>query len=116
MVKRDHGHLVDEARQCKATVKGGHRQCLNPPIVGRDYCGTHGGLPPLSASEKDVRRELAGSLLETQFAGSFGTLAQYLKCPPEDTVAILKEQRKAKATRELLDKVIPRLTEIRKLL
>ena len=38
----DHGHPVDEERQCKAETKQG-RRCKNPPLVGKTFCAIHGG-------------------------------------------------------------------------
>ena len=42
MTRYDHGHEVDESRQCSASTRFG-RQCRNRALVGKPHCALHGG-------------------------------------------------------------------------
>ena len=43
MTRYDHGHAVDESRQCSADTVSG-RQCRNRALLGKPNCATHEGL------------------------------------------------------------------------
>jgi hypothetical protein len=57
MIRRDHGYLVDESRQCEATIKGGGRQCGNRAIVDSPFCGHH--YIEIQRSQEAEERKLA---------------------------------------------------------
>jgi hypothetical protein len=111
--RRDHGHPVDESRQCEATVKGGYRQCLNPPIMDSSFCGSHGGIPEPTESEIARRNMLFFNSQGNALVRDLEPLERWAKRTPEDLVAALKVNRKGK---EILDDVLPMLHELRRLL
>ena len=98
MVQCDHGHTVDNSRQCHAMKKAGG-QCANPPLMGTWFCAVHGG--QAAAHRAKYSEDLRLELLDAQYEGiptleSMGAQTQAQGARLIDALLILQKELQSK--------------------